>query len=177
MSGPGSGRYTKYVPTASDRNTRLSKLFNKRAGDQGAIYGVADQFDLAAAAAAAVKTAIDPDKGLFPSDGTQVGDIDMFPKAVNLNFSDAPNVKEVKWTKAGDPANAYVPDLSSPGPKKTSGTDKNSNPEIAARDVKPDYLVGVAGSGTESPSDASPKLGGAPIGKKLEMGKSSIPTS
>lgn len=179
MSSPGSGRYTTYVPVASPRNTLLSKLFNGRAAaDQaaGVIYGKADQTNNKDAAAAAVATATGA-KGIAPP-GKQTGDLDMFPEGVDLSFGkthkDDLDVSKVAWQKAGDPANAYVPDITSPGPGKTSPMDKNADPKISVADLKPNYQPGAPGTGTASPSTTSPALGDTPIGKPLTMGKSSV---
>jgi hypothetical protein len=187
MSGPGSGRYTTYVPTASPRNEMLSKLFNAKS-PKGDIYGKAYETNNAAAAASAVTRAIDNDKGMLPADNTQAGDLSMFPNGVKFNFSDAPNVANVKWdspkfspsgvvTNFGGPANAYVPDISSPGAGKTQGIDKDVDPKITTADIKPDYTPGSPGTGTTSPSTTSPLIGASSLtvgGKTLVMGKSSV---
>lgn len=176
MSGPGSGRYTAYVPAASPRNEMLSKLFNAKS-EKGDIYGKAYQTDLTAAAAEVIKKATDNEKGLVPADGTQAGDINMFPEGVKINFSGAPDIpKEVKWKRPGDAANAYVPDLSSPGAGKTLGIEKEVDPKIEVNDIKPNYVPGAPDTGTVSPALTSPALGSPPlsIGKKLIMGKSSV---
>lgn len=180
MSSPGSGRYTVYVPIASPRNERLAKLFNERAGDKATIYGAAYQTDQAAAAKAVVKTATAPVKdgvgGLFPSDGHQEGDKQMFPEGVAFGFGDAPDVEnDVKWGKAGGPANPYTPDITSPGPGKTDGVDKDVDPELSIKDIKgPAYVPGAPGTGTVSPADTSSVFGAGPLGKNLVMGQSSI---
>lgn len=185
MSGPGKGRYTTYVPVSSDRNTRLWKLFNKNAPeDAGVFYGGQEPSNNDTAAAAAVARATAPVVkgvgGLFPSSGNQAGDQQMFPNGVNLKFNDAPNLRDVKWMRPGDPANSFVPDISSPGPKKTLGTDKNVNPKIKTTDIKENYAYDntntpPAGEGTASPSDTSTVIGNSsPIGVNLISGKSSI---
>lgn len=186
MSGPGSGRYTTYVPAASPKNEMLSKLFNAKSPN-GDFYGKSYQTDVAAAAAAVVATATDKDKGLLPSDGTQAGDINMFPNGVRLNFADAPNLADVKWdstkfspsgvvTNSGGPANSYAPDISSPGVGKTLGIDKDADPKISVSDLKPNYVPGAPGTGTVSPSSTSPTIGTSTLnaGKRLVMGKSSV---
>ena len=173
MSGPGTGRYTTYVPVASTRNTMLSKLFNARADSNiGAIYGKVDQTSNTEAAKEAVKTATS-DTGVVPSNGHQVGDPAMFPLGVNLSFGNSPNIPDVKWTNAGDPTNPYVPDISSPGPGKTDPLSKDKDPGISVADMKASYVPGAPGTGTESPSVTSPILGAPPIGKSLTLGKSS----
>lgn len=181
MSNPGSGRYTNYIPippkndpggAAAKRYKRLAELFNGKAGDAGVIYGDAYQTDPVAAAAAAVAMATATGgKGLFPSNGIQAGDATMFPKDVNLGFGGAPNLEEAAPWKAGGPMNPYVPDVSSPGPGKTEGTDKDDKIEIKPEELKPGYVVGN-NNGTVSPSTSSPTLGAPPIGVALKMGES-----
>ena len=99
------------------------------------------------------------------------GDLAMFPTGVDLDFKGSPNLDDVKWTNAGDPANPYTPDISSPGPGKTAGTDKADDPGITPADIHPNYVPGAPGTGTKSPSATTPKvvkaneLGtGAPLG-------------
>lgn len=182
MSGPGSGRYTKFVPPASPRNALLARLFNERAPDgKGAIYGSAYQTSLKDAAAAAVATATAKVNstgvgGLIPSDGLQTGDSDMFPGGTRFGFLDSPDIgKDVEWKNPGDPANAYTPDISSPGPGKTDGVDKDKDPNVSIQDVKGEkYVPGAPGTGTTSPSKTGPNIGTYGIGKPIVMGKSSI---
>lgn len=190
MSGPGSGRYTKYVPVASPRNEMLSKLFNSRAdAGKGEIYGAAYQTDPVKAAAAAVATAtakvVNGVGGILPVDGFQTGDTDTFPTGVKTNYSGAPNLNDVAWdtatstfggppSNAGGPANPYTPDLSSPGPGKTSGTQKDIDPKITTSDIKPNYVAGAPDTGTVSPSATASLLGTTPIGSPLVKGKSSV---
>lgn len=184
MSKPGSGRYTTFVPVDSPRNRLLRELFNKKAGDKGIIYGDADQTDNAKAAAAAVSRAKDNTTGINPENGHQSGDPDMFPQGVKLDYSgevdgvSLPNPTDVKWKKGGDPIGAYMPDVSSPGPGITDGTQKD-NPgvtqEEAYADVKGKPFVSDAN--TASPKIASQKVAaGASLGKDLEKGKSSSGT-
>lgn len=181
MAGPGTGRYTTYVPVASNRNTLLRNLFNARASNNaGVFYGKVDETDNIKAAEAARETANAKVNGagvggVIPSDGKQVGDSSMFPTGVDLSFGQAPNTADVKWKAAGDPANAYTPDLSSPGPGKTLGVEKDADPKITVSDIKGDsYVPGAPGTGTTSPTATSTTIGTSPIGKALEKGKSSV---
>lgn len=179
MSGPGKGRYTSYVSKASIRNSFLWKLFNKKApNDSGVFYGGQEPSDNSAAAAAVVSRAtsnvVNGVGGLIPSDGIQAGDPGMFPTGVNLKYGNSPNLAEVEWKKPGDPANAYIPDVSSPGPGRTLGTEKDENPEIEISDVKPNYVPASPDTGTVSPSSTSSNIGAGSIGKDLEKGKSSV---
>jgi hypothetical protein len=66
--------------------------------------------------------------GIQPVDGIQAGDLGMFPVGVNLSFTESPDVSTVKWVNAGDPANPYFPDITSPGAGKTEGKDKTTDP-------------------------------------------------
>jgi hypothetical protein len=170
----------------------LRNLFNARAANNaGVFYGAVDQTDnikAAEAAVAAATSVVGPDGkgGILPSNGIQAGDSSMFPTGVNLSFRDAPNLAEVKWdskkfsfdgavTNSGGPANPYTPDVSSPGPGKTLGIDKDVDPKITVADVKSDsYIPGAPGTGTTSPDTTSTNIGSAPIGKPLQMGKSSV---
>lgn len=184
MSGPGKGRYTTYVPVSSPRNTLLWRLFNRKApGDAGIIYNGQDPFDNRKAAEAALATATANVNssgvgGLSPQDGNQAGDLSMFPTGVNLKYTGTsstpvPNLEDVKWNSPGDPANPYVPDLSSPGPGRTDGIEKDVDPQIEYKDVKPTYVPGGSNLNTVSPDASSPTVAGV-IGKTLVPGKSSV---
>lgn len=180
MSGPGSGRYTTYVPVASARNKLLRDLFNKKApNDAGVFYGKVDQTDNTDAAKAAVARATAPVVngvgGILPSDGQQSGDLGMFPTGVALGYGEAPNLNDVKWTSPGGPAVPYAPDVSSPGPGRTLGVEKDVDPKLTVADLKGEtYVPGAPGTGTVSPSSTAPTIGSTAIGKPLVKGKSSV---
>jgi len=163
MGTPGSGRYTIYVPVKSDRSQRLFKLFKFGAPD---IYGGAESNVTAAQLTA------ENAKKLF--DGIVPGDREMFGDGVSLKYGTAPDTTEVKWAAAGDPANPYVPDLTSPGPGKTEGTEKDSDPGLKANDIKPNFDPGNPSINTTSPSATSLRLGTLSLGENLTMGKSSV---
>jgi hypothetical protein len=182
----GQGKYTTYVPVSSTRNTLLRKLFNAKASNgAGVFYGKLDQADNGDAAKAAVASATAPVVngigGLLPKGGNQSGDPQMFPTGVSLSYGNAPDVSAVAWKNPGDPANPYVPDITSPGPGKTDPLDKDADPSISYSDLKPNYKPGtdadsttkrIEGTGTTSPSVTSPSVA-SPIGD-LTMGKSSV---
>jgi len=192
MSGPGTGRYTTYVPKKSPRNERLSNLFNARPAASGQptgdFYGSAypEQDEAAKAAVARATANVDANGvgGLIPANGMQSGDPQMFPKGVDLGFGThldtddpnaTPNLEDVKWSKPGDPANAYVPDVSSPGAGKTEGVDKDEDPKLTVTDMAGEtYIPGAPGTTTTSPTSTARTIGEAPIGKNLVMGKSSV---
>jgi len=197
MGKPGSGRYTTYVPVASDRNTLLRKLFNKQAGNSAVFYGAIDQTNNSDAAQAIVNTATANAvvvngkyiTGIFPKDGKQYGDTDMFPQGVNLSYGGAPDTTKVSWSnsadsikssftgapvEAGGPANPYVPDITSPGPGKTDGTQKETDPGIKSTDIKPNFDPTNPSVNTKSPAAASVTLGTTSLGEALLPGKSSV---
>ena len=74
----------------------------------------------------------------------QRGDIGFFPDGVDISYQgttskiSAPDKKSGGtkanpaggWFKVGDPANPYMPDISSPGPGKTEGVEKSADPEL-----------------------------------------------
>lgn len=148
----GTGKYTQYAPPASDKNTLLNKLFHSGDTTEAPIVQdlVGKENDARAAVVAIAKTALTP--------AHQAGDLGHFPEGVDLSFSGAPKTEDVKWSLAGDPANPYAPDISSPGPGKTEGSDKSSNPEIKVVDLKPTYVPGAPGTGTKSPAATNAKI-------------------
>jgi len=140
------GRYTSYVGggAATVAHALLSKLFpggplatQVANGDEKGAQALAQ-----ASATAKVTNGVG---GLQPTGGVQAGDLGMFPSGVDLSFNynignppnSSPDVSTVKWTKAGDPANPYTPDITSPGPGRTDGVDKDVDPKIAAADINP----------------------------------------
>ena len=163
MGIPGSGRYTTYVPVKSPRTERLFKLFKFGAPD---IYGGAESNkDAAALTAATAKT-------LF--DGVVKGDADMFGPGVSLSHQTAPDTKEVTSEASGDPANPYVPDITSPGPGKTEGTDKDADPGLKTTDIKPNFDPSNPSVNTTAPSATSARIGTLSLGENLIPGKSSV---
>lgn len=141
------GRYTTYVGgVATKAHTLLSKLFpNGPFSDntQGAPLAKGDE-KAAQAIVQAVATSdpgADPNGGgLLPKGGVQAGDLGMFPSGVDLSFGGAPDVSTVKWSRPGDPANGYIPDVTSPtaGPGHTEGTDKTGDPTDTIAQIQAD---------------------------------------
>jgi hypothetical protein len=144
-----AGKHTIYynaVP-ATDRKARLATLFDgpQEQGD----YNVQDVIDLA-------KEKLAPD--------VQYGDPTWWANGgeVHLDFQgheNAPNVPEVAWESAGDPATPYVPDIRSPGVAdgvdlastdtdqiNTNVQPQDSEPALTNADIKPNY---VAPTGTD----------------------------
>lgn len=161
MGTPGSGRYTAYLPVTSEKTERLSKLFKG---------GLKDLYDGAKSNGDAAKAAVQVAKSVL--DGK--GDRDIFGNGVSLSYGDAPDTSEVKWKNAGDPANPYFPDLTSPGPGKTEGSDKDADPKIDTVDVKPNFDPENPTVNATSPAATAPRLGSISLGENLEKGKSSV---
>jgi hypothetical protein len=192
----GQGKYTTYAPPNTQKNQLLQKLFGANTPaaqlppqmSGGATAPVSEQDCIkAVVAVATAKVAPGPDGqyvgGLLPSDGIQTGN-PLFPTGVDLSFGSSgklgpvPNdISSVKWTNPGDPANPYVPDISSPGEGKTSGADKSVDPGIKTTDVKPNLVVGGPESSTTDPSTTSKELYSAQqIGVPGVMGDSGANT-
>jgi hypothetical protein len=154
---PGKGRYTKYSDNNSRKKEFLNKLFPQDAAYKGSTY---NHLDNAEARAAIVKEGNDV---LHPS--FQRGDPEMFPNGVNLDYSGvrggatAPGKDHDKYvpTRPGDPMNAFVPDVSSPGVGETEGVEKDLetnpkyDPQKYMNSVDPDRNY-VKGPGTRMPS-------------------------
>jgi hypothetical protein len=139
------GKYTTYVGgVATDAHKLLAKLFPGSPfatpltqGDEAA----AQKLVIAIATAKVVNGV----GGLQPSDGVQAGDLGMFPQGVDLTYAYGvgqvapaapPDVSTVKWTKAGDPANPYIPDITSPVGLGTDASDKSVDPGISVADAQ-----------------------------------------
>jgi len=170
MGTPGSGRYTNYTPLNTEsaaRYLRRKGIFNDKAdGDKG---NFGTQAELVAKAASLLEAG--------------AGDIQMFPSNVDLAYGKAPKLEEAQVDRAGDPANPYVPDLSSPGARDNAinvdPLSKTGNGSIAAEDIKPNYVLPTskvgAGSnslGTQSPHLTAGGIGSNPLLKNLTLGKS-----
>ena len=148
----GTGKYTQYAPPTSDKNTLLNKLFHSSDATEKPIVQdlVGKENDARDAVVAIAKAQLTP--------AHQAGDLGYFPSGVDLNFAGAPKTEDVKWALAGDPANPYAPDISSPGPGKTLGSDKSADPQIKVTDLKPTYVPGAPGTGTKSPAATNAKI-------------------
>lgn len=154
MSG-GQGKYTVYAPPANAKNTLMAKLYKD--APNASLVGKEIES----------REAVVENARQFMTPAHQQGDFGFFPQGVDLDFSgksasiqapDTAEGKDVTWKKAGDPANSYVPDVSSPGPGKTEGTDKDTDPKLEVKDIKPNYVAGAPGTGTKSPTVATVKL-------------------
>jgi len=165
MGIPGSGRYTTYLPVKTAKFERLSKLFK---GGLGGLYnGKEDNSEAAVEAVAIAKSVL-----------TGKGDQDLFGNGIDLTYGTnsgaTPDTAEVKWISAGDPASPYFADLTSPGPGKTEGSDKDADPKIMSTDIKPNFDPMNPSVNTTSPAATSPRLGSISLGESLQLGKSSV---
>jgi len=154
------GKYTTYVGgVATDSHKLLSKLYpagpfaaQVTSGDEKA----AQQVVIALATANVDSNGVG---GLQPANGLQAGDPGMFPTGVRLGFGDAPDVTQVSWKNPGDPANPYVPDITSPGPGKTDGKDKSVDPQLSVQDMRAIATTeDPAGQNLRNPSNDGPAI-------------------
>jgi len=167
------GKYTTYVGgVATDAHKLLAKLFPASPfatpltqGDEKAAQKIVSDVATAKVDSKGVG-------GLQPSDGVQQGDLGMFPTGVKLGFGDSPDVPTVKWSRAGDPANPYMPDITSPGPGKTDGKDKSSDPGLDVHSV-PRTDIDTAGQDLRNPKADGPAIyGNSTIGNNQTPGDS-----
>jgi hypothetical protein len=95
----------------------------------------------------------------------------MFPNGVNMAFQGVGDIaKDVVHKVAGDPANAYVPDVRSPGANEDGSvniTPQDSDPKIEFKDIKPNYQVGT--DGTRDPANTGKSIHDAIIGATQEQ--------
>lgn len=144
----GQGKYTTYAPSVSRQI--LTKIFKDSPfGEKKNEEVLKDVVTLA-------------NQVLKPAH--QDGDIGHFSKGVDLDYSGKsassgpPDLSAVKWDKAGAPANPYMPDITSPGPGKTDGLDKDEDPKISVADVLPAYVPGGPKTGTRAPLATAAKI-------------------
>lgn len=166
----GQGKYTIYAPPANTKNTLLARLF--RFAPNASLVG--KEADAREATVNVAKEFLTPahqqsDLGYLP----QGVDLDFSGKSASIQPPDTSEGKDVVWHRLGDPANSYVPDVSSPGPGKTEGTDKDVDPKLEVKDIKPNYVAAGPGTGTRSPAQTSVKVAaGDVLGAPDKMGDS-----
>lgn len=154
----GQGKYTTYAPAATPRKVVLNRLFKGNsavANPFADLVGKEDEARLQTIARA--KLLLKPE--------VQQGDLGHFPSGVNMHYAgdqngvEAPDVTKVEWTRAGDAANGYMPDPTSPGPGFTDPSAKDTDPNIEVADIKgAGYVPGAPGTGTKSPSVTTPAI-------------------
>jgi hypothetical protein len=172
MSG-GKGKYTVYAPPASSKNALLHKLFAAKTPKAALPHQVAED----PGNETGVRELVLKDAQAMLAPNTQAGDLGFFPNGVKLDFSDSPDLATVKWTKPGDPANPYMPDIVAPGADPNGAVHIEPNttdPGISVSDVKgAGYVPGGPDTGTKSPSKLAPKLdAAAELGKGGTLGDS-----
>lgn len=162
---PGSGRYTHYIPTDVARQARwksLKSIFNDRAaGDQGLFYNGDSNESVTKSV---VETAIN-------SFSNVNYDMSMFPDGVTKDYAGAPNLDDVKWSKAGGPANPYAPDVSSPGPGNTDGTTKDKDPGLDVDSFNRPEAGNTPNTTSPSATSGGAVLGSILVGQVLQGGK------
>jgi hypothetical protein len=165
MSGPGSGRYTTFVPIKSARNSVLKSVYNDRYGSKADIYEGSKSFDNFSTAQVAAENS------LKIKNKDEI--LEYWSEGISLFYKGAPDVSSVKFVNPGDPANPYVPDLSSPGVNQGVPS-IYSDPGISINDVKPNFDPKNLPLGEENPAVTSKKLAKSILtaGKNVEFGKS-----
>lgn len=151
----GQGKYTTYAPAATPRNALLNKLFKGNSAISNPLQDLTGkETDAIAQTVARAKALLSPT--------VQQGDAGFFPSGVHMDYSGDPNgtsnpdLSKVGWTQAGDPANGYMPDITSPGPGNTDPHTKDVDPKIAVPDIKgAGYVPGAPDTGTKSPTETT----------------------
>lgn len=191
----GTGKYTNFAPTASGRNTLLGKLFKGNSLISNPFAKFVETGDTEGARKALLEGTGDFANnlgkgavGLLQPDVQDSGsaEVSVFAgEPVNLDYTGNPNdvtvpdLPQVAWKEAGDPANPYMPDIRSPGPGQTdakSAANLQSDPEIAPTDVKGEgYVPGQPGESTaRSPQGSQAAVrSGSRLGAQSPLGKSS----
>jgi len=169
------GKYTTYVGgSANPAHALLATLYPNNPFATMLSNGDESKAQAAVLAVATSNPGPDPNGGgLQPKGGIQQGDLGMFPTGVDLTFGASPDVSKVKWAKPGDPANGYIPDITSPtaGPGHTQGTDKTGDPTGTIPEIK---LLAT----DEDPSDQNlrdPSSDGPAIYKNNAIGAPQTP--
>lgn len=172
----GQGKYTKYaIPadTAKTQQGAKNNLLHKMFGQNTDPAKLPPQMELGPGKEDDVRVAILKIGRLYMQGDVQPGDADHFPNGVDMSYGTAPDLTQVEWAAAGGPANAYVPDITSPGPGLTNGVDKDVDPQISTTDIKANYMPGA--DGTKNPSATSQGLTDATkLGNILPKGKSGV---
>jgi hypothetical protein len=164
----GQGKYTQYVPNADPKYNLLGRLFK---GSEQIESPFAKHVEDGDQEAARVET-IDRCKPLLQPN-VQQGDLGFFPQGVHLDWKhpDAPTTHSVVWEKAGDPANPFMADISSPGPGRTEGVDKDVDPKITVEDIEGvAYVPGSPNTTTRDPAQTA-----EPLHAENELGKPGTP--
>ena len=198
MSGPGKGRYTDFVgipiPGPTSKYSRLHKLFNSSpmtTDEKGLLYGStskSNQSDNSSAAASISETFV----STLKTDGVLIQTNDeskpryfVGTSAVPLPDTSAINFIDPAKSVAGDPSNAFMPDLASPGASGVSASivvnfERASSTLQDAKAYKPNITISSTSIdsknrqnlGTVSPSLSSPLVGATSVDSQIELGSS-----
>lgn len=197
MSGPGKGRYTDFVgipiPGPTSKYSRLHKLFNSSpmTDQKGLLYGstsISNQTNNSSAAASISETFVSTlktDGVLIQTDNKSKPRYFVGTSAVPLPDTSAENFIDPSKSVAGDPSNAFMPDLASPGASGVSGSidvnfERASSTLQDAKTYKPNITVSSTSIdnknrqnlGTVSPSLSSPLIGASSVDSQIELGSS-----
>lgn len=89
---------------------------------------------------------------------------------VNIDFSDAPDYKDVATGGGGLPSTAFTPNINSPG--DGNGANPTAvNPMDPAAVPQPNLSYDPAGDGTENPTLTSKQISSITLGDALKPGK------
>lgn len=151
---PGKGKYSLYVSRRDAKSHLYERLFPGTQKITPPYKGLSQ--------GQAVTVANDMgDKYLRGGDsGVQQGD-PMTMGNVAIDYSGAPDTAKIEWKNPGDPINGYLPDITSPGPGKVAGTDKDhvGDDAKALKEIPGQVKSGyVASEDSRSPSETSNKV-------------------
>ena len=166
----GFGKYTTYVPSRDTKSgtkgtsdtSLLEKMYKGDSTTSPPFYGLTDAQAINSANSRGnqyLRAALD-------SKHIQQGDPGFFPKGVDMTYKtdsatgatiSAPDQTKFVYKNPGDPANGYLPDITSPGPGKMEGTDKVTDSAVAktlGAHIKPNLVPGTT-PGTATPLNSS----------------------
>lgn len=153
---PGNGKYSIYAVDRSVKSLLFERLFPGKKNISSPYAGLTQAEAIIVANEAGQEYLRGGETGIQNGDPLTVG-------SVSLAYSGAPDTTKVRWGSPGDPINGYVSDITSPGPGKTGGVDKNHVKDdldelrkIPER-LKPSY---TPTEDTRSPSETSGKIHG-----------------
>jgi hypothetical protein len=159
----GTGKHTYFNVNNSPKKLLLEKLFPGNEVIKPPFIGLdREGARLEAVKVANAKLRSEETNGVVDTGDPAIGRVDLSYRGGGDSVITPPNTLEgageVAWSKPGDPATPYFPDIRSPGPGKTEGVDKVGDPGITTKDIKPNFDPDNASENTLSPAKASPDL-------------------
>ncbi len=145
---PGKGKYTKYNAPNSNKKKFLDSLFT------GGIFNGKTEDETREMVVAAGNTILRAQR--------VSGDPSMFPEGVNMDYTGTSTISppngSINVDGNGDPMNAFIPDVSSPGPGKSGASatelgelrtdgvhkDASKNPKLDPKEYKPNYVPSIS---------------------------------